>query len=253
MAKGIEAFGLSSPSMLHMGLLDVCLPARCLACGAAYRYGERPGHELLQGYALCPSCRIQCEPVCAANRCNVCSVPVPRFIVVCERCRREAFAFQRAIAVHRYSGVAARVIESFKFGSHRSLGRFMAAELATVLADSFPSGAPLVPVPSSRASVRRRGFAGALVIARELARLTDSRLQELLRSRHARSQKALSYQDRRANALASLSLRPGAAVPVRAILVDDVLTTGATADSCARRLIEGGAKEVFLLAYAIEY
>ncbi len=236
-----------------MGFLDACAPARCTVCDAVYRYGDHPFREVLFGYALCPACRGSCAPSAAAHRCEVCSVPIPRFIRVCERCRREAFAFSRAVAVHRYSGVPERVVAAFKFGPHRSLGRFIAEQLAPVLGDSFPAAVTLVPVPSSVRSVRRRGFAGGVVIARELERITRVPAMELLRSRNARTQKALSYEDRRANALRSVSLRPRRAVPRRIVLVDDVLTTGATADSCARRLIEGGATEVCLLAYAIEY
>ena len=236
-----------------MALLDVCIPGLCLVCGGSFRYGPRPFRELVSGYAVCPVCREACRPAAFPNRCGICSIPVPQFIRVCERCRREEFSFSRAVALHRYSDAPATLVQAFKFGRRRSLGRFIGTALVPLVAEIAPGPTPLVAVPSSPRSVRSRGFAGATVIAEEIARQSGRRLLRLLRSRPSRSQKALSYEDRRENAYRAVRLDRRFAVPERVVLVDDVFTTGATADSCARRLQSGGAREVYVVTFAIEY
>ena len=236
-----------------MALLDVCIPGLCLVCDGPFRYGPKPLRELVIGYAVCPACRDACRPAAFRNRCEICSIPVPQFIRVCERCRREEFTFSRAFALQRYAGVPAAAVQAFKFSRHRSLGRFIGAALAPVVATIAPGDPALVPVPSSPRSVRDRGFAGAVVIAEEIARRTGLRLLRLLRSSQGRSQKSLSYAARRENAYRTVRLVHGRAVPELVVLVDDVFTTGATADSCARRLRGAGAREVYVVTFAIEY
>jgi competence protein ComFC len=236
-----------------MALLDVCIPGMCLVCGGPFRYGAEPFRELVYGCAVCPECRDACRRPTFANRCAVCSIPVPQFIQACERCRREEFSFSRAVALHRYSDVPAAVVQAFKFARHRSLGRFIGAALVPLVAEIAPGQAPLVAVPSSPRSVRSRGFAGATLIAEEIARRSGRGLLRLLRSCPSRSQKALSYEDRRENAYRAVRLDRRIIVPELVVLVDDVFTTGATADSCARRLRSGGAREVYVVTFAIEY
>lgn len=236
-----------------MRFLDTLLPARCLVCKARYEYGPHPLVELAWGQGLCPECASVRTPREHPNRCPTCSIPLPRFIGSCERCRREGFSFDRAVVLHRYEGVAARVVQELKFGGHRSLARVMGAAMAGVVDAVAPASGVLVAVPSRRATVRRRGFAGGELITREVGRLTRRPVVRALVLRGGRSQKSLSYAERRDNAYDSVRLRPGTPVPESVVLIDDVLTTGITADSCARRLLDAGARSVVVVAFAIEY
>jgi predicted amidophosphoribosyltransferase len=161
------------------------------------------------------------------------------------------------VAACRYADAPAALVQQFKFSRHPSLACRFALAMAPLVAEHTPPDAVLVPAPSRRGTVRRRGFAGAVLIAREIARRTGRPLWNVLQARGGRSQKALSLTARRSNAAQAVGLRPGALsgrhVPARAVLVDDVLTTGTTADSCARRLLECGVSEVVVVVYGLEY
>jgi len=236
-----------------VNLLDVLLPATCLVCGATISLDERRLVKNPRDVAVCPSCRKRCLPETPRHACPVCSIPLPRFVERCERCRREAFAFRRAIALHRYDGVPAELVRAYKFGRHRSLARLIGEALAPTIAGNSPREAAIVPVPSTRRSVRARGFAGADLIALAAGRCSDRAVVPLLAMTARNAQKTLTYAARRDNARRAVYVRAPARVPVSVVLVDDVLTTGTTADACARALLDAGAREVLVVTFAIEY
>lgn len=191
------------------------------------------------------------------HACPVCGVPLPRFIGRCERCRREEFAFDRAVALHRYDGPAADVVRAYKFARHPSLARVIAAALAPVVRRLASAGACIVPAPSRPATVRRRGFAGAVLVARELGRRCGIEVADVLQMGGRDSQKGLGYEERARNTLDAITIRPGVrrrgSFPREVIIVDDVLTTGHTADACARVLRAGGSEHVAVVTFAAEY
>jgi ComF family protein len=182
---------------------------------------------------------------------------LPRSIRVCERCRREEFAFDRLVAVAPYRGLYARVLREFKFRRRTSLARLIGRLMATDLLE-FPDDCVLVPAPSSRRNVRRRGFAGAALIARELSACTGRPLIHALTLCGRREQKALDYEGRKANTRNVIGTRRRAQRELAAsgrpvIVIDDVATTGTTADACARALRVAGVRTVIVLVFAMEY
>ncbi len=231
-----------------MGLLNHLFPPVCYLCGARCSSDTR-----LLDALVCPTCQEALDPPEYDNRCCTCSIPIPQLIEQCERCRRESFSFDRAFALHRYSGLPAKLIGAFKFGGHRSLAHPIGAAMASTAARLGPPGIPIVPVPSQRKSVRQRGFAGASLIAIEIARRTGRPVRSLLRAAPGRSQKTLRYEERRTNALATIEVAGTPEVPRELILVDDIFTTGTTVETCTRRLREAGAEHVFVLAFALDY
>lgn len=232
----------------YMRLLNHLLPPVCYLCGAPCCSDAH-----LLDALICHTCREGLAPPVHGNRCSTCSIPIPQFIEQCERCRRESFSFDRAFALHRYSGLPAKLIGAFKFGGHRSLARPIGAAMADSAAVLAPLEIPLVPVPSQRKSIARRGFAGAHLIAVEIARRTGRPMRSLLRAAPGRSQKTLRYEERRRNALATIEIAGAREIPRVLILVDDIFTTGTTAETCTRRLREAGAEHVFVLAFALDY
>lgn len=236
-----------------MNLLDLALPPACLVCGAPVPDAEHPVRELLRGVAVCGECRERSLPEASRHACPVCSIPLPRFVERCERCRREEFAFTRAIALHRYDGVPAEVVRAYKFGRHRSLARLIGAALAPVIVEHSCGEAAIVPVPSRRRSAHARGFASAELIARAAGRCSGRRVVPLLGMTARSAQKSLAYAARRDNARQAVFVRSPARVPASVVLVDDVLTTGTTANACSRALLDAGTRDVLVVTFAIEY
>jgi predicted amidophosphoribosyltransferase len=136
-----------------------------------------------------------------------------------------------------------------KFRRGRPLADVMAAHLAVGVPGSLLAGATIVPVPAHPAHVRARGYDQARLLAAALARRTGATPARALRRRGpALSQLGASRSERLERGRIDVSVR--GAVPSRVVLVDDVHTTGATLDACARALRRAGAAEVVALTWA---
>lgn len=165
-------------------------------------------------------------------------------------CRREKRNFDEAHPLFAYRGMAAALIGAYKFQGRKSLAPFFASTLAQVLEQRWPNHA-LVPVPPRRASLRQRGWDPLECIVQILER-RGFLVARLLERSGSVEQKRLSLEKRRRNAAASYHLRQSAAVPREVVLVDDVFTTGATVEACAKILKENGASFVAVLTLAME-
>jgi ComF family protein len=216
-----------------MGLVDLVLPTRCLGC-------ERPGPT------LCGRCRGGLTrispPLC--DRCGARTAwPVSR----CAECsgRRIAFASARAAVV--YDETVKRLVAGWKEHGLRRLAA-VAAELV-VEAVPRPDAAALAVVPPDRDRTLKRGHHPAERLARDLAERWQLPVQPLLtRSRTARRQRGLALAMRRRNVAGAFE--PASEAPSRVILVDDVYTTGATANAAASALRRGGARHVSVVTFA---
>lgn len=147
-----------------------------------------------------------------------------------------------------YDGPLAKAIRGMKFSGWHALGRHLAGAMADVAGDLLPADV-VTWVPLSRRRRSRRGFDQAEAIARPLAARIDLPLRRLLvRTRDTAAQARKGGAERR-KALEG-AFRTVGEVPRRVILVDDVLTTGATAAACATVLRKAGAGRVAILAAA---
>lgn len=183
--------------------LSFVLPVECAGCGA-------------EDIALCPACRGLLHPDPLVR--DVAGVPV-----------WSGLAFE---------GAAARVIRSLKEDGRTGLARALAPALRAALA-ALPRQADLVVLPTSRASLRRRGYRVPEVLIR---RAGGTPLRALRYTRATIDQRALSVGDRQENMRGSLEARGVAGR--RVIVVDDVVTTGATLAEAIRALREAGAEVV---------
>jgi ComF family protein len=227
-------------------LLDTLWPTWCAAC-------DRPA----SGRALCSACFADLDAgPSATERCTRCALPVGPVEPGCARCqvappRLDAMAALGSYTPNDGTGVLVRAVRALKYEGRRSL----ASDLGTLLAQHYPFDrtALIVPVPMHRDRLRLRGFNQAALLARTLARsagLTYG-LRVLVRTRPTRPQSELATRhDRFHNLAAAIAVRCPARVHGRPVVViDDVITTGATATACARVLYDAGAQHV--AAYAV--
>ena len=185
----------------------------------------------------------------------MCSLPLISELGCCTRCSANPFAFASSFSVYEYSGAIRQIISQFKFSNRRSLALLIARLLWPELERRYPDSV-LVPVPGSRRAVRRRGWDPMPEVARALRRVRGMKTLFLLRRRSGGPQKGLHYRERMENIRGTIQLRRSAAkkgnVPERVVLLDDIFTSGATADECTRVLRLAGVQEVNVLTLAIE-
>jgi predicted amidophosphoribosyltransferase len=221
-------------------LLDVLLPPRCALCPSP----EEP---------LCGPC-LGRLPFLTGPACDRCGRPTVLPVGDCRECAGRRLAFRRAAAAVAYEGGGRELVGQLKSGRPRTLS-VPARALVSTLLDAGSCEA-VCWVPGDRWRTIRRGCHPAELIAREAARRWGLPAVDLLEpARLRRPQRGLDTAARRRNVRGAFRVRRGVAVPATVALVDDVYTTGATLDACARSLRDAGAEIVdgFTLARAVRY
>ena len=229
--------------------LDLLLPPHCLTCDQPV---GTPGQ-------FCPSCFGQTHLI-TAPYCLRCGVP---FEAVdqggvsgeCMECRADPPPWGAARAALRYDDQARRILLPFKYGDRVETARALAPLMARAGAELLGEADWLVPVPLHRRRLIARRYNQSALLARGLARLGGKQtiLDALQRVRSTRPLAVMSPARRAAELEGAIRVRPArrdAVRDARVLLIDDVLTSGATARSCVRALLEAGAARVDVLAAA---
>jgi ComF family protein len=226
-------------------VVDGVLPPRCLACGETV---DEPD-------ALCGRCwsgiTFFAPPWCAG-----CGLPFPHPMgegALCGACARERRSWDRARAVLRYDKSSRRLVLGLKHGDRTHLasafGRWMHRTGTEVLADADL----LVPVPLHWTRLFQRRYNQAALLAQAIRSSGGPPLAAdwLVRRRRTPAQGHLGPAARERNVRGAFAIRPGRSfVGKRVVIIDDVLTTGATVEECARVLKRAGAASVSVLTLA---
>jgi ComF family protein len=215
---------------------DLLFPPHCPGCGGC-REPDVDG-------ALCPACRRDLpspgEPLCPG--CGIAAAADTASF--CRSCR-DRYAMDAVLFAAPYAGTAKELVHRFKYRADFAAGRFLARLLATRIETALPGGVDLlVPVPLHRWRLVGRGFNQAALLARDIARQLGLpvAVTALRRAGNTRTLAGLHPEERSRELRGVFTVRrPEIVAGRRILLVDDVLTTGATAEGCCRALKDDGA------------
>ncbi len=236
-------------------LLAALFPSDCRICQSSLFSVSR--------LPVCSSCIASIQPILQA-RCNVCGDLLARSDAEfgdarCVQCTSQGPAFERAVSYGAYTGVLRQLVHLLKYERVRPaaqvLGRLTAEACLQLEGDIDVPELLMIPVPAHKLRMRSRGFNQAELIARAAQRGIEESIGRrltldvtaLLRLRFVESQVALTAEERRQQIRGAFKVTVRERVKGREILlVDDVLTTGATASECARELRLAGAARVWV-------
>jgi ComF family protein len=230
-------------------VLDLLLPPQCVACDAEV---DAPG-------LLCADCFRQTgfitEPYCAH-----CGVPFSSAALggadkLCPTCQSSPPIFRRARAALRYDAQGRRLILPFKHADRQELASTLAPHMARAGAALLRENDVLVPVPLHRARLFHRRYNQAALLAKAVGRIAERPClpDALLRQRATESLGEKSAAERAIEVAGAFTVRPSRVAQLadkRVLLVDDVMTSGATANACALALLAAGAASVDVLVAA---
>ena len=221
-------------------MLSLIFPPLCLSCG-----------EKVQKQELCPQCLEQLQLIDPQARCVVCFADLDGRSRKCETCAIKGF---RCAAAFDYFGPASALIRELKYRGRVGLAASMASYMALQFFRlEWPQPDLIVPVPLSFAHYLTRGYNQSLLLSRELGKLLNCPVVDLLkRSSESFSQSGLDKEHRLQLSAEAFSWnKPLDCTDKTLLLIDDVTTTKTTLSHCITRLQEGFPRRLFALTFCI--
>jgi ComF family protein len=228
-------------SSLLRSVLDFALPPRCGGCGTIVDDVD----------SFCAPCWRELDFL--QGGCTRCGLPLQSTDAeTCGACLANPPRLDRIRAAVAYDDISRSIALRLKYGRKTALARTMSRYMGPLVGE-LPSNAVFVPVPLHRRRLWSRGFNQSAVVARELSRRTGIPVEvdALKRIRATPPLKGMAMRQRRRTVAGAFRANPMADLRGRPIiLIDDVLTTGSTANACARVLKRAGAERVDLISWA---
>lgn len=223
-------------------VIRFALPARCAGCGQVQAQDD----------SLCMTCWMSLDFL-PSEGCAACGVPMAQAGLVCGRCLAEPPLHDGVRAPVAYAGLARDLAVRLKHGRKLGLARLMGKAMARVAPQA--AGQVIIPVPLHRWRIWRRSFNQSVALGRVIARETGLQLESawLIRTKQTPMLGPLSRRQRAravAGAFAVLPQHRAGVAGQHILLIDDVHTSGATVNGCARALKRAGAASVTVLCWA---
>ena len=223
--------------------LDLLYPRRCPVCGQTAPFGRK----------ICPQCRRRL-PVIETRRCRKCGKPVEDFDALCPDCEKTEHLYDRGLGIYRYDETMRRAMAELKYKGRLEYGEAFGELLYENARSELMLWKPdcLIPIPLHPARERERGYNQAEVISRALAAKSGIpvRTDILFRTLDTDRMKELTAKERMYNMMRAFTAEKQDTVR-RAVLIDDIYTTGTTMDAASAALRQAGIDEIYFLAVCI--
>jgi ComF family protein len=220
--------------------LNIIYPSKCPLCGS------KP--DIFHYWPICSSCWSKIKRYTGPS-CRICGIAFSsEYSRVCGQCLKKPPPFSTVINYGLYEGVLAEAINQLKFYGVKRLSKPLGGLLQSL---NLPRADYIIPVPLSPKGLRERGFNQSLLIARVISKRIKVPLaiDTLLKKKETPPQIGLSAKERLLNLKNAFEVK-GDIKGLQFLLVDDVMTTGATVTECSKELMKAGAKEVIVLTLA---
>lgn len=209
------------------------------------------GKEIFDGAYFCSDCENHLPRIKQA-KCNHCGRITPYAVTSCDSCVERNSNFDKARSVFDYSNPIDGLIKDFKYNGKRYLSEVFANELKTIYYSEFVQADVIVYVPMTDERLRKRGYNQARLLAEELSEILNVPVvhNAVVKTKETERQANLSRDERRVNLSKTFKAYKKEINGKSVLLVDDVLTTGATCDLISELLKKKGAKEVTVFTVA---
>lgn len=228
-------------------VIDMIYPekSKCLYCGSLSE---------INAAGLCSSC-MEMLPYITERLCLRCGRPMPPVETgaLCSMCRKGAVHFDSGCVVFHFTGIIQNVIYRLKYGGERDMALIIGKLMAERLEDTGWDIDMMIPVPLHVSRYKERGFNQSFLLASVMGRELEINVSQniLIRKRDTGSQTQLTGSYRVHNVKDAFSVKDCASLKGSSVLVvDDIMTTGATLNECSRELKKYGAGKVFCIAAA---
>jgi len=228
-------------------LLDIIYPPHCISCG----------DSVSQNGTICAHCWGDINFI-TDPQCYICGFPFDFEALegsVCAGCTKNPPRFAKARSVFLYDDASRKMITSFKYNDRIENRAAYARWMARVGADMIREADFIIPVPLHFFKLLIRKYNQAALLSHELAKIVDKKVlaRAIIRKKYTKTQAAFSHKGRFKNIGGAFKINPKYQQILhgkKILLVDDVITTGATADECAKVLLKAGVERVELLTLA---
>jgi ComF family protein len=233
------------PAAKH--LLDIIYPPHCISCGDI----------VSENGNICPDCWGDINFI-TDPQCEICGFPFDFEVMagsICAGCAKKPPSFSRARAVFLYDDASSSMVTSFKYSDRVENRAAYARWMARVGRDIITEVDFIIPVPLHFFKLLTRKYNQAALLSHEIARIADKEVlaRAIIRKKYTKTQAAFSHKGRFKNIGGAFKINPKYQQILygkKILLVDDVVTTGATADECAKVLRKAGVERVELLTLA---
>ena len=219
-------------------IADWVYPPVCAGCGKA-------------GFRFCPKCLSEVK-VFTGNHCLFCGKPIPFSQKICQKCHGSPLIITDLSSWAEFEGPLREAIHHFKYQQDIGLGDYFCGFLISLIIKRNWQFDLVVPVPVSKSRLKSRGYNQSELLSRPIARYfrVDHTTKALIRVKETESQFSLSVAERNRNMEDAFFGFPAKLNGRRVLVVDDIITTGATMNQCAKALLQAGAKEVYGVSVA---